>query len=199
MTTLADIRSRVRIDLQDTDPANERWGDGQLDRHIERALRDLSAAIPREDTAQLATTPGSRDLPLSSLTGLIDIEAVEYPIDAFPPAYVRFSRWDDTLTLLTEEEPTGADARIFYTAAHALDGSSSTLASYLEDILATGAAGYAALEQAIATIDVLSTGGPGTPANFGAMGRAWLTAFQQLLAQHSRSNRVRSQRLYRPA
>jgi len=199
MTTLADIRSRIRADLHDTDPGNERWSDSQLDRHIERALRDLSAAVPREESIQLATTPGSRDLSLSALAGLIAIEAVEYPVDAFPPNYVRFSRWDDTLTLLTDEEPAGADARLFYTAAHSLDASGTTLPAHLEDVLATGAAGYAALEQAMATTDTLNTGGATAPANFSALGRAWLTAFRQLLAQHGRTNRVRQQRLYRPA
>ena len=39
MTTLPDIRDRIRKDLHDT--SEERWTDAQLDRHIERALRDL--------------------------------------------------------------------------------------------------------------------------------------------------------------
>ena len=199
MTTLTDIRDRVRQDLDDTDTGNERWSDSQLNRHIERALRDLSLAIPREETAVIATTAGSRDISLAGIAGLMTVEAVEFPVDMFPATYARFSRWDDMLTLLCWDEPDGSEARIFYTASHTLDGSGSTLPAHLEDVVATGASGYAALERSIATTDALNTGGSETPANFGALGRAWLTAFQQLLSQHARERRVRNRRLYRPA
>ena len=97
MTTLVTFRERLRIDLRD--PESLTWADTTLDRHIERALRDLSNAIPREAVAELATTAGSRELDIASLAGLVEVEALEYPAGNFPPEFVRFSRWEDTLTL----------------------------------------------------------------------------------------------------
>lgn len=199
MTTLSDIRDRVRKDLHDTDPGDERWSDSQLDRHIEHALHDMDRQVPQEKEATLATTAGSRDLDLGSLTGLIDVEAVEYPVGNYPPAYVQFSHWGDTLTLLVDRVPTGDDAKVFYTARHVLDGSGSTVPGELEELLAIGAAAYAALQLSSFAVNRLNTGGDEVAAEYGRQGRAWLTAFQQLLHHHARDNRVRSRRLYTPA
>lgn len=196
MATLSDIRTRLRIDLGD--PASERWDDGTLDRHIAHALSELSAACPREVTATLATTPGSRELSLASIDGLIAVEAVEYPAGEFPPCYVRFATWEGSLTLQTPTAPDGSDARLYGTAAHVLDEDGSTLPALLEDALAIGAAAYAALELSSSTIEQLNLNG-GTPAAYGALARARLTAFQQLLHLHGRKNRVRTRALYTPA
>lgn len=196
MTTLADVRARIRKDLHD--PSSERWTDSQLDRHIERALNELSIAIPREATADIATTPGSRDISIASLTALVDVEAVEYPAGQFPPAYIGFSRWDDDLSLHLDSEPDGDDATVRYTAHHTLDGSGATLPPLLEDVLAMGAGGYAALELANFGIDRLNVGGGKTVEEYSAWGRAALTAFRQLLRDHARRNAVRPRRLYLP-
>lgn len=199
MTTLADIRSRVRTDLHDTDSGAYRWSDDDLDRHIARALDDISRAIPREDSATLATTPGSRDLSLGSLSGLIEVEAVEYPAGEYPPSYVAFASWEGTLTLHSVPAPDGSDARVFYTARHTLDGSGTTLPGYLEDLAATGAAAYAAMEWSAFAIDRLNTGGQAVAAEYRSWARARLTAFQQLLRHHGRSRSLRPRRLFVPA
>ncbi|MDZ7728590.1 MAG: hypothetical protein U5Q44_10590 [Dehalococcoidia bacterium] len=196
MATITDIRDRLRIDLHD--PDGERWNDSALDRHIARALGDITNAIPREASTTLATTPGSRELSLAGISGLVQVEAVEYPVDRYPPVYVGFSHWEDTLSLHTENEPSGGDARIFYTAAHELDGTGTTLPAHLEDVLATGAAAYAVLEQATGATDALTTGDD-VSETFAAQGRAWMSAFRELLYHHGRRNRVRGRRLYVPA
>lgn len=196
MTTLSDIRTRLRIDLGD--PASDRWDDDALDRPIAHALSELSAAAPRELTATLATTPGSRELSLTSIGGLIEVEAVEYPVDRFPPCYVRFATWEGTLTLHTATAPEGGDARLSCTVAHTLDDDGTTLPSLLEDVLLTGAAAYAALELSSATIERLNLNGA-TPEAYAALARARLTAFRQLLHLHGRKNRVRTRTLYAPA
>lgn len=196
MTTLSDIRTRLRLDLGDPDAL--RWDDDALDRHIARALSELSLAIPRELTADLATTPGSRELSLGSLSGLVEVEAAEYPAGKFPPVYVRFATWEGTLTLHTPTAPDGGDARLYYTAAHLLDEEGSTLPSTLEEVLLTGAAAYAALELAAGTVEQLNLNG-GTPAAYAGWARARLTAFHQLLHAHGRKNRVRARTLYTPA
>jgi hypothetical protein len=198
MTTLSDIRTRVRKDLRDTEPTTQRWTDTQLDRHIERALHDLDRFVPREATATIATTAGSRDISLASVTGLIDIDAVEFPVGDYPPGYIQFSRWDDTLTLLVDSLPAGQDLKLYHTAAHVLDGSGSTVPAHLEELLAIGAAGYAALELASYDTEQLNLN-PATVTEYTRQGRAWLTAFQQLLHHHGRHNTVRSRRAYLPA
>lgn len=196
MTTLADIRSHIRIDLHDTDSGAYRWSDDELDRHIARALDDVSRAIPREESATLATTPGSRDVSLGSLTGLIEVEAVEYPAGEYPPSYVAFAAWKGTLTLHSPGLPDGTNVRIFYTARHTLDGSGTTLAGYLEDLVATGGGAYAALEGSVYGIDRLNMGGQRVAAEYGAWARARLTAFEQLLKHHGRSRSLRPRRLF---
>lgn len=196
MTTLSDIRTRLRQDLGD--PDSLRWDDAALDRHIARALSELSPASPRELTATLETTPGSRELSLATLDGLLDIEAAEFPVDHFPPSYVRFATWQGTLVLHTPTAPDGDDTRIYYTAVHTLDETESTLPPHLDDVLATGAAAYAALELASASTEQLNVNG-GTPATYASLARARLTAFHQLLHTHARKNRVRTRNLYVPA
>lgn len=86
MTTIDDIRARLRLDLDDSDPANERWSNSQLDRHIAHALRLLSEALPRQRKSTLATVAGSRDLDISTLVPRIEVVAVH--LDQHPhPAH----------------------------------------------------------------------------------------------------------------
>ncbi len=199
MTTLADIRSRVRTDLHDTDSGAYRWSDDDLDRHIAHALDDVSRAIPLEQSAVVETTPGSRDLSLQSLEGLIEVEAVEYPVGDFPPSYTGFTAWSGTLSLHTPTAPDGSDAKFYYTARHVLDDDGTTLPGHLEDLVAAGAGAYAALEWAAFTIDRLNTGGDAVAKQYESWARARLTAFEQLLKHHARRNTIRPRRLYIPA
>ncbi|MCA9830076.1 MAG: hypothetical protein R3B97_07620 [Dehalococcoidia bacterium] len=196
MPTLSDVRDLVRADLGD--PGGARWSDADLDRHIEHALDELSAAWPREASAALETTAGSRTLSLSSLAGLVEVEAVEYPADAYPPAFVGFQRWESLLTLHVDAEPTGDDATVRYTARHTLDGSGTTLTTFQVEVLVTGASAFAALAESSEVADALTNVGVASE-RFAGYARARLTAFRQLLHQYGRRNRVRGRRLYVPA
>lgn len=198
MTTLADVRARTRTDLHDDD-APQRWSDEDLDRHIAHALAELSLAMPQELKATVATTPGSRELSVAALLGLIEVQRVEYPLDGFPPCLVRFTQWGETLLLDLGAAPDGGNATIDYTASHTLDDAGSTVPPRFEELLMMGAGAYAVLEQSVATINGLNTGGPAVPEQFAASARARLTAFGQLLKQYGRSNQVRSHRLVTPA
>lgn len=60
--------------------------------HIDRALTELSEAMPQEKTATLATTAGSREVSLVGLD-VMGVEAVEYPVGEYPPAYIGFGTW----------------------------------------------------------------------------------------------------------
>ena len=147
MTTIGDLRDALRIELHDED--EERWQDDVLDRHLQRAARELAFVWPREQKTTLSTTSGSRDLSLSSLSDLVRILAVEYPVGQYPPAYVQFSRFGDTLTLLVEQTPgDGEDVAVYWGSLHALDSMTSTLPPAAEDAVITGAAAFAAIEWA---------------------------------------------------
>ena len=158
MTTLPDIRDRVRTDLRDLDPSASRWSDAELDRHITRALADLSLAAPLEGTTTVATVAGSRELTTNVLPEFLELESVELPVDAFPRRYVPFSVWAETITLNLPSPPKGEQARLRYLARHTLDEQGSTLPEALDDVLANGAAARAAITYAAFAIDRLNAG-----------------------------------------
>src|SRR3972149_4005354 len=133
---LTEMRTIVRRDLHDEDAANYRWTNNELDRHIAHAVKDFSEAVPYEQKATKATTSGSREINISTVTDRIMVEAVEYPVDKFPRKYQRFSLWADSLTLLGDEIPDGANAYIYYGKLHTLGSSSSTIPTVYEDLVA---------------------------------------------------------------
>jgi hypothetical protein len=197
---LADMRARLRKDLHDEDSANYRWTDGELDRHVQRAVRDFSLALPQEAKGVLTTTPGSRELSISSLTDVVAIEAVEYPAGKYPPSYVRYSVWLNTLTMLIDGAPAGAEAvTVYYTKLHLIDATSSTVPARFEDVIATGAAGHAAVEWASFATNRVNAGGQDVWRDYLAWGQDRLAEFQRALAKHGRRNAVRARRLYAPA
>jgi hypothetical protein len=194
---LSEMRTRVRRDLKDEDAANYRWSDDELGRHIDHALREFSKALPREQKSDTATTAGSREIDISSLTDRVLLLAVEYPIGYFPARYQRFALYQDILILLGGEAPDGSNARIFYGKLHTLDASTSTIPSQHEDTVAIGAEGYALVEWAAYSINRVSLGGKETPQQFRQRGEELLRQFKRELARLK--SRLRSRQLYRPA
>jgi hypothetical protein len=195
---LTEMRARVRQDLHDEDANNYRWTDDELDRHIEHAVRELSLAVPLEAKATPTTTAGSRELSIASLTDLVAIEAVEYPVGEYPPRYVRFSLWGETLTLLIESTPgDGEEVYVYYGKLHTLDETNSTIPSPLEELVAIGAEGYAAIEWASFATNRVNLGGDQAWRNYLVWGQDRLASFMKGLAKHSRKNVVRYRRLYR--
>ena len=196
---LAEMRAIVRRDLKDEDAANYRWSDDELDRHIAHTIKEFSEAIPLEQKATKATTAGSRELDISTITKRIMVQAIEYPVDRFPKIYQLFSLWADTITLLGDEVPDGGDAYIYYGKLHTLDATSSTIPSHLEDLIAIGACGYAAVEWAAFAINRVNVGGTITPDEFLNWGREKLSYFRNELRRLGRRNRARLNQLYKPA
>ena len=196
--TLSEMRTIVRRDLHDEDASNYRWTDDELDRHIAHAVKDFSEALPLEQKATKATTSGSREIDISSLSDRVMVEAVEYPVDNFPKRYQRFSLWEDTLTLLGDEVPDGSNAYIYYGKLHTLDAESSTIPQRYEELAAAGAEGYAAVEWAAYAINRVNVGGAMTPAEFLNWGNGKLREFRDELKRLGRRNRVRIRSLYKP-
>ncbi|MBI4297299.1 MAG: hypothetical protein HY676_02070 [Chloroflexi bacterium] len=196
---LSQMRTLVRRDLHDEAAASHRWTDAELDRHIDHAVRELSLSIPLETKATLTSTPGSRDLSTSSLTGLIVIEAVEYPVGKYPPVYVRFSLWANTLILLVDNTPASAEqVNVYHGKLHTLDATTSTIPAHLEELVTAGAAGYAALEWASFATNRVNVGGDQTWRQYLTWGEQRLAAFHKGLAKYSRINAIRTRRLYKP-
>ena len=197
---LTDMRTRVRRDLRDTDSSDERWSDDELNRHIERAVRELSLAAPVEAVASLATTAGSRDLSIAALADRVSIDAVEYPVGQYPPEHAAFSSWGDTLTLAVDRAPgAGEPVTVYYSKLHTLTDDASTLPTALGDVVATGAGGYAALEWASFATNRVNAGGADTWRHYHIWAQERLAAFARALARHGRERRVRSRQLHPPA
>jgi len=195
---LTDMRAIVRRDLHDEDANNYRWTNDEIDRHIAHAVKDYSAAMPREQKTTVTTTSGSREISISSLVERVMVEAVEYPTGKFPPCFQRFAIWDDTVTLLGNEVPDGSNAVIYYGKHHTLDVSGATIAVRDEDLIASGAAGYAALESSVFAINSVNVGGNLTSEELLKWGRDKLDFFRAELKRLGRKNHVRIRSLYRP-
>ena len=196
---LPTMRANVRRDLHDEDSEDYRWTDDELDRHIARALAQFSHALPVEDTADIETTDGSREIDISQLSDRVMVQAVEYPTGSYPRCYQRFALWADKLTILSDGVPEGSDARIYYGKLHTLDTSTSTIPSRYEDLVALGAAAYALLEWAGYAINRVNVGGTQVAREYREQGSERLARFRQELRRLGRQNRVRVRQLYAPA
>lgn len=118
---LATMRTKIRRDLKDE--SSIKWTDDEIDRHISHAVLDISQAAPLEskETSLVIPTPASREVDISSVLGLVYVEAVEYPTARFPKRYRNYKVWASTLELLTDELPTAAAALyIYYGKTHSL-------------------------------------------------------------------------------
>jgi hypothetical protein len=191
------MRSIVRRELKDEDAGNYRWSDDELNRHIAHAVKEFSEAVPLPTKATLPTTPGSRVIDISPLTDRVMVEAVEYPVEQFPPGYQRFALWGHALTLFSDEAPDGSNCNVYYGMLHTLDAEGSTIPTKHEDLIATGAEGYAAVEWANYAINRVSVGGTTTPREFLNWGNQRLKQFRNELKRLGRRNQVRIRQLYR--
>ena len=197
---LGDMRARVRKDLHDEDSANQRWTDGELDRHIQHAVREFSLAVPLEAKATLTSTPGSRELSIAALSDLVAVEAAEWPVGNYPQEFARFSVWQSSLTLLVDSAPAAADSvNVYYTKLHALDATSSTVPAQFEDLIAIGAEAYAALEWSSFATNRVNAGGREVWQEYLTWGRERLAQFERALERYACRNAVRPRRLYSPA
>ncbi len=192
---ISEIITLVRRDLKD-ESSPYQWSDEELTRHISRALRELSERLPLPAKAILPTVASSRELDISSLTDRVMVQAVEFPLDQSPASYQRFSIWGDTLTIISGSEPDGSNCAIYYGILHTIDASGSTLPSKYNDLLATGACGYAAISWAAFSINKVNVGGKMTSEQYRTWGNERLVIFREGLRQLGRRQRLRNQQLF---
>jgi len=193
---LTEMIALVRKDLHDEDSNNYQWSDTELTRHINRAVSEFSEKVPLPAKATLPTTADSRELDISSLTNRVMVEAIEYPLDMTPPGFQRFSIWGDTLTIISGSEPDGSNCHIYYGTLHTLDANGSTIPAKYEDLIATGACGYAAMEWAVYAINRVNVGGTMSPREYRLWASERLGVFQERLDRLGRRQRIRDQQLF---
>jgi hypothetical protein len=200
MATLVSLRGQLRVDLHDQDAASYRWSDPELDRHLQRATRELSLALPRERRQPLVVSGGpTRDLDMSVLVDLVRVYAVEYPVGEFPSCFVQFQTWQTTLTVQTDKLlENGETVNVYWGSLQAVDEDASTLPAFAEETLLQGAGGYAALEWASFATNRANIGGSGAVIDYRFWGESRLNAFRDGLRRIGERSRIRTSRLYTP-
>jgi len=193
---LSDMRTLVRRDLKDEDNSNYRWQDNEIDRAIARAVAELSRYVPREMKATIATTNGSREIALTTLTDRVSVDRVEFPVGETPRSFQRFTVYSETITLIGDTEGDGTNAYIYWGKVHTLDGSTSTIPSYLEDVLALGAAAYAVLAQSQLRTDTAGFGGERADTDYQSWGTVMLKEFKAQLKRFGRGRKLKISQFY---
>lgn len=173
---LSTMRTNVRRDLKDEDASNYRWTDDEIDRAIAKAVKEFSLYVPREMKSTLATVDDSIELDISTLTDRISVDKVEYEIDQEPRLFVKFEVYLDIL-YFRETEGNGENCKVYWSKLHTLDASTSTLPAHLEDLVALGAAAYAALAWAEYSTNKANYGGQDVDRDYGSWGVARLREF----------------------
>ena len=190
---LVEMRARARQDLEDTDSANYRWTDNEVDGAIQRVVREFSLARPIQQKNDIATTDSSTELDISSLSGLA-IASVEFPIGEAPPYYQHFQIWGDTIEM--EDEGDGINARVRWYKEHTLNATSTTIPAQFEEIIVLGATGYLAASASAYTVDKASIAGKWATINFLKWGQERLELYQKKLKAISRNSRIISKEFY---
>jgi len=191
---LTEMRARVREDLQDTDSENYRWADDEVDGAIDRVVTEYSLHAPIEQQDDIATTDGDSELDISSLSGLLEIESVEFPIGYKPKYFQRTEYWAGHLYM--EDEGNGNDARVKWTKKHTLTAESTTIPAEHEEIIVLGATGYLAMSASAYTVDRASIAGRHATINFKAWGKERLNRYDKKLKAISRTSRIITRELY---
>ncbi len=157
MGTYVQFRGWLRVDLNDPAGAAQRFGDGDLDRAVDRAVAELTGVWPKETDTEHTCGAASRILDLSGAPyagALLDVSEVEMPYGAaggearFPPELVAFQldAGRTKLRLLSREVPAaGQVVRVRWSSAQAVTASSTTVPVELDALVALGAAGFACL------------------------------------------------------
>jgi hypothetical protein len=188
------MRARVREDLQDTDSQNYRWTDDEVDGAINRIVTEYSLHAPIEQQDDVATTDGDTELDISTLTGIVKVQSVEFPIGQTPKYLQRVEYWAGHLYM--EDEGDGEDARVRWLKKHTLDASSTTIPAEHEEIIVLGATGYLAMSASAYTVDRASIAGRHATINYKAWGKERLDRYDRKLKAVSRSSKVVPRELY---
>ena len=191
---LTEMRARVREDLQDTDAPNYRWTDNEVDGAIDRVVLEYSAYAPIQQQDDIATTDGDTELDISTLTGLVKVESVEFPLDESPRSLQRTEYWAGHLYM--QDEGDGTDARVRWLKKHTLDAEDTTIPPEHDEIIVLGATGYLAMSASANTVDRAFIAGHYGTISYKAWGVERLKRYDQLLRKVPPASRVTGRQLY---
>ena len=191
---LTEMRARVREDLQDTDAGSYQWTDTQVDGAIQRAVREYSILAPIEKQDDIATTDDDTELDISSLTGLLKIESIEFPLDQTPRYYQRFAHWAGRV-FMTDKGDTN-NATVKWLKTHTLAAGSTTIPDEHDEIIVLGTTGYLAMTASVYVVDRATIAGRYGTRGFRAWGQDRLARYDSKLKAISRSANVIQREFY---
>ena len=191
---LVEMRARVREDLQDTDAANHRWTDDEIDGAIDRVVGEYSVAAPIEQQDDLPTTEGDTELDISTLTGIVRVESVEFPVGQSPKYLQHTEYWAGRLYM--RDQGDGTSARVRWLKKHALAAGSTTIPAEHDEIIVLGATGYLAMSASAATVDRAFISGRYGTAGYKAWGIERLKRYDQQLKRIAQTGRLIRRQLY---
>lgn len=186
---LTEMTARVRQDLQDTDQANYRWTDDEIEAAIKRCVWEYSIQSPVEQQTNIPTEEGDPELDISGLTGMIHVVSVEFPIGESPPHYQRFERFAGRLYM--EDPGDGSDARVRWYKVHSITAQGSTIPEQHEEIIVIGATAYLAQSASASTVDKATISGRYATQNFKLWARERLRRYDRLMRTVSLIDRPR--------
>ncbi len=139
MTTLADLRARLRMSLNDNTAVNHLWNDDTLDLHINNAIRDYSRSYPRERQTTVDTLAGQAeyDLPADCLA-VVRVESVAAPLLPGRDGGPGYELYGEKIVLSPVPTESGLSLLVRYLAPHAAldaDTDLSTVPGGDEDLL----------------------------------------------------------------
>lgn len=154
--TITTLRNQVERLLQDA--SNTKWSESDLDEAIRQALEHFTARNPHRAVSSLTLSADGREIDISSLSNVIHVTRVWWEYDSsdpdHPPNWREFEEWpSDTVYINDGDEPQSGDVvRVYYTQPHTINGldgeATTTINTAHIDLLARGAAAYAALMRA---------------------------------------------------
>jgi len=169
MSTLAQIVDLIEADLKDT--ANASWSTTELQQHVRRALNDYSVVNPAHASEVVTVAAATREISLTSLSGITDVVDVWYPYNESDPEYPpERPAWDmlgqETILLMVDDDPSGESTekmRVFYTKPQTIKDLDSatvtTVPSADEYVIVMGATAYAMQQLARNSIGTVTVSG----------------------------------------
>jgi hypothetical protein len=191
---LVEMTARVREDLQDTDSQNYRWTDDEVDGAILRAVDEYSIHAPIQQQSDIVTTNDDNELVISSLSGILKVEAVEFPLGETPRHLQHIDYYAGKLYM--QDDGDGSNARVRWLKKHTLAAGSTTIPVEHDEILVLGATGYLAMSASANTVDRAFIAGHYGTTSYKAWGIERLKRYDMRLRQVDQANRVTQRQLY---
>jgi hypothetical protein len=182
--TLSTIRATIRQMLRDEFAAGSdfKWEDDELDTQISECLAEISESLPYKAKETLTTTESSKELDISSIEDLLEVEKIEFRTGSEPPNYRNCSVFGNTLRMGIDFLPS-ADENVYLYChkLHQLTESSSTLSPQVERLLVLGVVARAAIAKSQSHINKVNVGGGNTPSELQNWGLTKMALYQASL------------------